>query len=236
MKVELKDMGDGRNVQILEGASMAEAERLASSINMVRALGVEIASDYSAVVVDGRAGLEFTMPPGRSFMEWLGSSMFHWDRMVSLLAHEAHEMHLHTAPELDGVKDRIGSRLDRSDLPVELVAKVRAVMKKLPDGDFVCNWNCVPESIIVGLDGPRLVRWDGLLRGPYLADVARTVVLLKAAGENVLADTFGKEYMKICGKPDDEMDSWMLIVAADRLVDGIESERETLGRIVRKFA
>lgn len=236
MNATLIDLGNDKRAQLLdETVTMAEAQKLASSINMIRALGVEVPSIYSAIEKDGRAGLAFSIPTGVTYSEWMGSSMYHWDRMVSLFAHEAHEMHLNVAPELENVKEKIGPRLQRSGLPDEAVAKLKAKMKKLPDGEYVCNWYYVPENIIVSRDGPKVIRWDGLLCGPYLADVARTMVLLKVDGKDVLAEAFKKEYMKICGKPDDELDSWTLIIAADKLADGIEEEREVLKKIIRAF-
>jgi len=224
----------GKTIQLLEkGTTMDVARKIASDINMVRRLGVRVPSFYEAVETEGRTGLAFDKPTGGTFTDWFGSSKYHWDKMVSLFAHEAHEMHLHNVPELDSVKDLIAPRLRRAGLSNDLLARTEVIMKKLPDGDGLCNWNHIPGNVIVSRDGPSNIRWEALRKGPYLADVARTIVLLKLEGEDVLAEAFRKEYMKICGRPDEELAAWMLIVAADKLADGIGAEKETLGKIVR---
>lgn len=236
MRAEMLPLGEGKVLHLLpKGTTARTAQALASSINMVRAIGVKAPFVHAVMNREDRTGLVLDMPEGVLYSEWLRSSPSHWDRMVSLFAHEAHEMHLYMAPELRNVKDLLRMPSAPSGLTDDEIERLKGLVRSLPDGESVCNWNYIPQNVVVSYDGPMTMVWDKVRCGPYLADVARTIVLLKMGGEDVLADSFRKEYMKICGRPDEELDSWVAIVAADMMADANGPEMVLLGRTVRRY-
>ena len=101
----------------------------------------------------------------------------------------------------------------------------------------------------MSLDGPLVIDWADAGKGNYLADVAMTSVLLEigtlpigmSRDDGGLLDyTMGRffsgyitEYMKMCGKGNEELLVWRAPVAAARLAEGIPEEKDALWRIIR---
>ena len=107
----------------------------------------------------------------------------------------------------------------------ELRERVLAILKRLPEGENVCHWNFTPENVIFTINGPVVLNWQDVGKGHFLADVARTSVLLSLSVDDnltkILQGTYITEYLKICGRPDEELDRWGAVVAADKLCDGV---------------
>ena len=51
----------------------------------------------------------------------------------------------------------------------------------------------------------------------------------------ILQGTYITEYLKICGRPDEELDRWGVVVAADKLCDGVAEERERLLELIQRW-
>jgi len=103
----------------------------------------------------------------------------------------------------------------------------------------VCHWNFTPENVIFTINGPVALNWQEAGKGHFLADVARTSVLLALSVDDnltkILHGTYITEYLKICGRPDEELDRWGAVVAADKLCDGVVEEREKLLELIQRW-
>jgi hypothetical protein len=216
----------------------AEAElRLTRTM---RELGMEAAYPQKVVEHEGTLGIVFDRAYGPDFREWMHRNPASWIKMAALFAHEHHEVHMHLSPDLDSIKARIEQRIRSSPLLEEgLKHKVLAKLKRLPESDNVCHWNFAPESVIFTINGPVVLNWQEAGKCHYLADVARTSVLLELSIDDnltkILHGTYVTEYMKISGRPDEELDNWRAIVAADKLCDGVLEEKQRLLDLVQQW-
>jgi hypothetical protein len=230
------ELDDGIMVLPLpEGTTREIAEELSKRIKLVRENGMHAPFVHGITEQDGHLALMMDRPLGPSYTQWMSQSPYHWNKMISLLAHEAHEVHMHKLPELPSIKDLMWERIKMdSSLPDLTRRQVLGALKKMSDMDHVLNWNFIPTLVIVTMDEPMALRWDQVCRGPYLADVARSIVLLRMANTDVFAENYGYEYLKICGRTPEELDVWIGIVAADKLVDGVPEERDRLRSLVQR--
>jgi hypothetical protein len=230
------EMDDKTMVMYLpEGTTLDMVEELSDWIKQVRDNGIHAPFVQGTTEKDGHIALKLDRPSGPSYTQWMSQSPSHWIKMISLLAHEAHEIHMHKLPELPSIKGSMWGRIKNdTSLPDGTRRRVLEALKKMSDTDNVLNWNFIPSLVIVTLEEPMALRWDQVCRGPYLADVARSIVLLRLKNEDVFAENYGEEYLKICGRTPEELEIWIGIVAADRLADGIKDEKDHLTSMVQR--
>jgi Ser/Thr protein kinase RdoA (MazF antagonist) len=121
---------------------------------------------------------------------------------------------------------------------------VRADLARLPEGNAICHWDFHPGNVIETPDGPKVIDWLSAKRGNRLADVARTLLIIRggalgpgtpflvrtltAFGRSVLSRQYLHEYRRICPFDSPDLEGWRLISAASRLSYGIPQEREYL--------
>ena len=157
---------------------------------------------------------------------------------------------MHKVPELPSVKDILWNKIRICESIAQNSKDLLfSKMKKLPEGEHLCHLDYHPENIVVSLDGPLVIDWADAGKGNYLADVAMTSVLLEIGTlpigmsldrSSLLDNTMDRffanyimEYMKMCGKGDEELLVWRAPVAAARLAEGIPEEKEALLRILK---
>jgi hypothetical protein len=132
---------------------------------------------------------------------------------------------MHRVPELPRLKEVVAAKLvANNSIEEEDRKRLQRMLSRARDGDWLCHLNYVPDNIIMSLDGPVVFNWGSAVRGDYLADVARTFLLLEQwsptlkEGDAVqqFRDFFRfgyvKEYMKISGRMDDELNTWIEIL------------------------
>jgi len=78
------------------------------------------------------------------------------------------------------------------------------------------------------------VKWEGVGRGPWLADLARSSVLLKLANDDYYRSNMIKSYLRISNNTEEELNPWIGVVAADKLADEVPRERDALRSLVRR--
>jgi hypothetical protein len=101
--------------------------------------------------------------------------------------------------------------------------------------DYLLHWNYVPENIVCTLEGPFPIHWEDTGRGPWLADLARSVVLLKLQDDDYYRSNLVSAYLRTCNNTEDELNPWIGAVAADRLADKVPEERDKLRSLVRRY-
>jgi uncharacterized protein (TIGR02172 family) len=125
-------------------------------------------------------------------------------------------------------------------------AKVLDLLKTLPDGKALCHGDFHPGNVIISPRGPIVIDWMTAASGSPWADVARTSMILsigaKAAGKqlspivHLLVSLFYKIYLRRYRalQPDlrGEFKRWLPVIAAARLEERIEPEREGLLQMI----
>jgi tRNA A-37 threonylcarbamoyl transferase component Bud32 len=259
--MERKIVGQGRHSTVYEykdnqvlkmypmGTERLVAEDELTKTQLVKEYGVECPLSRGIVEEEGRFGILIDRVLGPNYLEWMLQHPTALNKLIALFVQEQHEIHMHKVPELPSIKDLLWSKIQTCGaVPEDSREKLFNKLKKLPEGDHLCHLDYHPENIVVSIDGPLVIDWANAGRGNYLADVAMTSVLLEigtlplgmSKDHGILDNTMDRffcnylrEYMKMCGKGDDELLIWIAPVAAARLAEGIPEEREPLLGILK---
>jgi hypothetical protein len=260
--MERKIVGQGRHSTVYEfqdsqvlkmypkGTGRKVAEEELNKTKLVKEYGVECPHARGIFEEDGRLGILIDRVLGPNYLEWMLQHPTALNKLIALFVQEQHEIHMHKVTELPPVKDVLWNKIQGCEaIPQDSKDRLFSKLKKLPEGEHLCHLDYVPENIVVSLDGPLTIDWANAGKGDYLADVAMTAVLLEIGTlpygmerdrdgslENTTGRLFAnyiKEYLKMCGKGDEELLVWMAPVAAARLGEGISEERESLLRILK---
>jgi Ser/Thr protein kinase RdoA (MazF antagonist) len=134
------------------------------------------------------------------------------------------------------------------ELRSRLVAKLHlagsAILEELPDlirltemlfgsasATVMCHGDLHPKNVLMSANGPVLVDWFDASRGPWLADVARTTLLLESgAGKDgprpLWLNDLQEGYVATVGEAvaidPTELHRWRVVCAAARLAEGLQ--------------
>jgi tRNA A-37 threonylcarbamoyl transferase component Bud32 len=260
--MERKIVGQGRHSTVYEyqdnqvlkmfpaGTGRQVAEDELSKSKLVKEYGVECPCAHRVIEYQGRYGILIDHVHGPNYLEWMLQHPSALNKLIALFVQEQHEIHMHKVPELPSVKDILWNKIRICESIAQNSKDLLfSKMKKLPEGEHLCHLDYHPENIVVSLDGPLVIDWADAGKGNYLADVAMTSVLLEIGTlpigmsldrSSLLDNTMDRffanyimEYMKMCGKGDEELLVWRAPVAAARLAEGIPEEKEALLRILK---
>jgi aminoglycoside phosphotransferase (APT) family kinase protein len=180
----------------------------------------------------------------------LSSKPWTFARHARLLA----ELHFKvTSARVQGLPSQ-REKLDRyiraaDALPQELKEQALRLLESLPDGGALCHGDLHPDNVILSPRGPVIIDWPDAGSGAPLADVARTVVLMKfgalavpdilkrtlfqALGGFFLGSYVGR-YMRLSGADRRELQKWVVVSAAARVETGIPEEKQALLKFVAR--
>ncbi len=249
---EVYAWGDGQVLKLYRAS--CPRDWTAHEVAVVRALtaaGVPAPAVVATVEEDGRAGIVFERVPGRSLREQITAAPWRTGAAGRLLARLHGEVHaLPVRGPLPRVRDHIVGNV--RDLGAVLGAdadRVLARLEALPDGDRVCHYDFHPDNILGDGRTWRAIDWNNAALGDPVADVARTVLMLRSpyfppdvaapvrafvmALKRWLARAYEAEYGRRFGLSRPALRAWLVPVAAARLWEELPGEREWLLGIVR---
>jgi len=223
-------------------ANWAEYEaRVARAIAQA---GIPCPAVGEIVDVRGRCGILYERISGVSMLKdmslhpWL--LLKHARNLASLQAQFASVK----VPELVSYREALGRAIGRAPhLTEALREKALARLETLPDGQTLCHGDFHPDNVIISPSGPVVIDWMTAVSGSPWADVARSSMILrigvKAAGKQQVSPLLklasGLFHATYLGhfrslKPDvgGELERWGPVIAAARLDERIELEREAL--------
>ncbi len=199
---------------------------------------------------EGRLGLVYDKIPGVTLLEWLLQHPNSAQALSMDFAQIQHSINGQTIPELTSLKDSLRSTIGESPaVPQELKNKIMKILDPLPDGEALCHQDYHPENVILASDGIAVIDWIRACKGYFLADVAKTSLLLevwlplriKAMGFeidleviNEFKEIYVSEYLRLCGKSVEDLEVWRAPLAAARLASEVPGERNKLLEIIKE--
>jgi aminoglycoside phosphotransferase (APT) family kinase protein len=251
-EAEIRPWAEGRVVRLMWNPAVSE-ERLGAEAAVMRAVAeadVTVPMVHEQVVVDGRRGLVMDRITGPDLLTDLERHPWRLPARALLLGRLHARLHGVVAPAaLPALHDVLRDRLGRADaLPEARRLVLAAMLDDLPVGDRICHGDLHPGNVMVDDRGPVIIDWTNAARGDPMADLARTLLILRVGsvpGDPPflarLADRFGRGLFRrlwvrgyAAEQPIDwpVLERWRTVWAGARLAEGLEDETDALLAIV----
>ncbi len=217
------------------GASKVAAFREAANLAIVEALGLPAPTPLGVTQIGDRWGVLMTMAPGESF----GAAMLRQAELVPDYLDAMAELHARILRQKGTWQTSLGARLSAniSRAPGLGDAERKRLLEALlvrPEGDRLCHGDFHPWNILGSLQQAMVVDWLDACSGSPEADICRSYVLMKprvpALAEAYL---FACEARGLTSRGD--VMNWSPFVAAARLAEGVEGDRDELMEMVRRL-
>ncbi|MBI2965981.1 MAG: phosphotransferase [Chloroflexi bacterium] len=248
---EIFDIGNGRVLKLFRsGWGRASAERELSIARELEEAGVPAPRALGMEQQDGRYGVVFEKIVGPSMWEVLASKPWRFAAKARQLASLHVGLHSKPIPGLPSCLDDLRSEIEHAPkLSGDLRSAALKLLDQMPTGRALCHGDLHPGNVILTSQGPRVIDWADATSGHPLADVARTIVLLrfgplqerirwKRALVLTLAGLFLNRYVahyaRLAGADRDRLRRWEIISAAARLNTDIPAEHDALLKFVRR--
>jgi uncharacterized protein (TIGR02172 family) len=216
--------------------------------NLARSCGIRTPRIFEMVSDSDRWGFSYQKLNGPTFLDLMLQEGRDMDDLARSLAQVHRELHEHSEAGMPALKDRLRRSIEECTGRDELRKRALESLSGLPDGDRVCHGDFHPGNIIVTGEGNFILDWIDASSGHYLADVAKSLVLilawlpdqLRRMGSEVSSgeiERFYRSYRShaFISTPENEelVDRWMLPVAVARLCQAVPGEEDRLLEIIR---
>ena len=142
-------------------------------------------------------------------------------------------VHTKRAPGLLKIKEKMAMKINQTNFDDALKYELQARLEGMPNHVKLCHGDFNPSNVIVTDSGDMfIIDWSHATQGNASADVARTYLIFKLAGEDEIADKYLSLFCQKTGITRSYYLRWLPIVAASQTVKNIESEREILEKFV----
>lgn len=240
---------DGRVLRLFRDARSRESvEREMAAMRAARRLVPAVPEVFGAVERDGRPGIILERVEGPDLLTLLGKRPWTVWSAARTTAHLQAELHEVVAPdELRPLREALRAGLSESPLvPEDVRQRALTVLASLPDGDRLCHGDFHPGNIIATERGPVVIDWPNAFRADPLADVARTLTLLRLGSpppstspvllalirgmRRLFLRAYQAEYRRRRPVDARQLARWEYVVGAARLIEDIAEEQEALLR------
>jgi hypothetical protein len=250
-QAEVFSWEDGRILKLLKGNWVEEAQREFIISNMAFQQGARTPKPIEVIEFDGRPGIVFEKVEGSSLLELLGRYPWQVKKMGLQFAELHHTVHRCKAPALPSARSELYKIVQsREQLSIQVKSKLINILDQLPDGDSLLHGDFHPDNVMVTAGGLVVIDWPNAARGCPLADVARTTITLRF-GEpvgkisigllilsrvlrGVFRSAYVKEYFRTSPYSVNDLSSWEIILAAQRIGDHIPGEEPKLIRFIER--
>jgi aminoglycoside phosphotransferase (APT) family kinase protein len=219
---------------------------------LVHAAGVPSPGGVEMAEIEGQRGVLFDRIDGPSMSAYLAQKPWQIDVCGRLLAELHAGMHSKVVQDLRNQRQGFEHSIleaAKKDLPERYRGPALKALEQLPDGQALCHGDYHPENVIYTVHGPVILDWMTACQGDPLADVARTLVILRVSPRpeglflrkaveflrHRMELAYLARYTKITGARWDDIKSWLLPVAAARWNEQIPTEAPRLAQLMSAF-
>lgn len=239
--------GDGQVLKLFRSARRDVVEYEARLTRVAGQAGLPVPAVAEVVERAGRVGIVFERADGATMLRHVIRRPWTARRFGQLLGQLHRDVHERAAPELMPAKERLRRSIEGvADLPSQTRARVLEVLQELPDGDRICHGDFHPDNVLLTARGPVIIDWIDASRGDPLADVARTLVLMRVGAIPARAPArwminavrggfrygYVRRYFGTGLGAGEALRGWIAVTAAARLREGIPGEAPALLRMV----
>lgn len=206
---------------------------------------------YEFIQYRNRYGIVYEQMIGIDMIQLMTKNVTKMRHYARMLATAHSSIHKKEVDVYYTVKEKLEQDINScEDLLSEEKEKIIGYLHDLPEKTKVCHFDFHPGNLMICGEKPMVIDWMTACSGDSNADVARTLLLMRM-GEvmnasllqrrvlhifmRMLEKEYLKQYRRETGVKKEEIDAWMLPVAAARLSEWLtEHERAKLVAFVRK--
>lgn len=232
-----------------EGCSEEWVRHEAEIGRKVYEAGVSSPEVFDIVEIEGLRGVVFQRIFGKTITNIIVKEPWRYFDFVHQMAGFHYQIHKHTAAGLPTQKERFTHTISLSSgILGNRVQKILDYIDGLPDGDNICHGDLYISNLILSKDKLVAIDWTSGYKGDPAGDVARTCLIINSPAvflgvPSILADMskfpkmltykiYLNEYLRISNIRFENIDAWMLPVAAAKLKDRIPGEEKWLMKII----
>ena len=222
---------DGDSCIKVFDSDYSKADILNEALNQARIeeTGIVIPKIRAVTMVDGKWAIVSDYIKGKTLDRLMAENPEKKDEYLALLVDLQMSVHAHTCPLLSKLKDKMNRKISQADLDATTRYDLHTRLEGMPIHKKVCHGDFRPSNVIISEDGtPYIIDWSHVTQGNASADVARTYLLFRLAGDMDGANTYLDLFCKKSDTARQYVEKWMPIVAASQSVKGNEKERQFL--------
>jgi aminoglycoside phosphotransferase (APT) family kinase protein len=250
-EAEVFALGADRVLRLARRADLAPAlDREHAALVAAGHAGAPVPAVFDRVEVEGRPGLVVERLGTRNLLLEIGARPWRVLGIARVLGELHARLHTVVAPdELPPVADLVRARLESPLVPDGVRERALQALDALPRGDRLLHGDFHPANVLLrpASGAPVVIDWTGGCRGGPAADVARSELIMRfgavgpdatamvralaTVGRRLLVSGYLRSYARNAEVRVDS-EAWTPVIAAARLAEDIEGERDTLLRLV----
>ncbi len=222
-------------------------EREARISRLVHAAGLPLPAVGEIVEIEGRTGLIYERIEGVSMLEVFKAKPWNLMRFARLFAELHAGLGAVRIPGLPFQREQLKMRIkEAGHLPSDRKKIVLETLDAMPYSGQLCHGDFHPDNVLMTAQGPVLIDWMNGSSGSSLSDVAKTSLLLRVAAPlpgtsaRILIEAarrwfhilYLRRYFQLRPGDRSQLTAWEPIVAAARLGENIDEERDRLLALV----
>ncbi len=209
----------------------SKSDILNEALNQARVeeTGLNIPAIRDVCTIDGKWAIVSDHISGKTLQALMDENPAKLDEYLSLFVDLQLEVTSHKCPLLTKIKDKMRRKINMTELHDNVKFSLLSVLEGMPKHDKLCHGDFNPSNIIMGDDGKAyIIDWSHATQGNASADAARTYLLFKLSGDDMLAEKYLDLFCEKSKTAKKYVQKWMPIVAASQSVKGNENERQFL--------
>ena len=214
---------------------------------IVQEANLEVPKVFDIVEIDGRHGIIYEKIMGKSMLYQLQSQPLKLKIYAKHMADLHLSLHELEVSELPSKNEGLRRKISRVPLTDSEKTDILDILDNLEDGNKLCHGDFHPGNIMLTSEKPIIIDWQDVSKGHPLADIARTILLLKIGTlpANILLKLFIRFfkwrflkfylrfYFEKSSLDSGLLDRWMIPTAAARLDERISGEKKQLYKLIR---
>lgn len=241
---ELFEWSEGKVIKLFYKEFSQEAVDHEYQINLiVQDVYSNVPRAYDKVEIDGRTGIIYEQIEGKTLVDLATTKPFLVIKEMKEFTKLHVEMHKCRIKGMSEVNSDFRDILSKSThLDKNQKRFLLEKLEKLPSGNALCHMDYHPDNIMKTEQGLIIIDWITAAMGNPLADVARTLYILKRGApmsdiskltkiiikifQLFISRIYFKQYKKLTGIEKKDLKEWEFIIMAARLSENIPEERQ----------
>ena len=180
---------------------------------------------------DGRWAIVMDYIPGKTLSQLMKENPEKETEYLNRLVDLQIAINSKTASLLSAQKDKFNNKisLTKEWIPATVRYELHMRLEGMHRHNKLCHGDFCPSNVIVGDDGvDYIIDWSHATQGNASADVARTYLTFKLAGDDTRAEKYIDLYCEKSDTAKQYVQKWLPIVAASQVAKNKEDERQFL--------